>query len=384
MAPTNANATGVWTAQSKNNAKQGRQLLQAFFGNNDATPMNGTRSGVLVTTGITVASDLLVYNVVGLSMNVAPGWGIAHRSGQGPYAGELDSVVTVTCDTAPASNPRNDLIIMRMYDATLDTPPGGVPCRIEIITGTPNASPTDPMTPNALGVYTGFTDGAGGVGIPLARARVATTGAITLTDIRRSTAVAGAVRFLLPGDNPATAPVRAGEMQFNQATDTLQVSDHLGNWNTIPTGTAGRGYVNSFKGNTDLNVNTGTEQVLFSCSFTAVSGRRYKFTTDFEYYQKSGTAPYAVNMKLHTRIIAGATPTGTAGTILRGKYPNCPRDALFLTEPATMIGDDWVAPSSGTFTVSLSGSVDAGQGGIAGSGANTDHTYGILIEDIGV
>lgn len=227
--PTNANATGVWTAQNKNNAKQGRQLLQALFENNDATPMNGTRSGVIPTTGLTLLSDLLVYNVVGLSMDVAPGWGIAHRAGQGPYAGELDSVVTVTCDAAPASNPRNDLVIMRMYDAALsDAPPGGQPCRIEIITGTPAASPLDPMTPNALGVLTGFTDGNGGVGIPLARAQVSTSGVITLTRIRRAASLTGAVRLVLESDTDSAG--RVGQLRYNPTTDTLEVRRSDGTW----------------------------------------------------------------------------------------------------------------------------------------------------------
>jgi hypothetical protein len=150
----------------------------------------------------------------------------------------------------------------------------------------------------------------------------------------------------------------------------------------VANGSAPRGYVFSFKGNADLNVNTGAEQVLFWCGFNAIGGRRYRPTADIEFYQKSGTP--AVNMALHLRIIAGATPTATAGTILRGKYPNTPSGALFLTAPMTMLGDDWVAPTTGTYAVSVSGKVDAGQGGIAGSGANTDHTYGILIEDIGL
>lgn len=235
MAPTNAVATGVWTAQSKNNAKQGRQLLQALFGNNDGTPMNGTRSGVIPTTGYSAMSDLLVYNVVGLTMNVAPGFGIAHRSGQGPYLGSLDAVAAIACDTAPASNPRNDLVIMRMYDAAVgDTLPGGNPCRIEVITGTPAASPLDPMTVNAVGVYTGFADGAGGVGIPLARAQVSTSGVITLTQLRRFAGLAGAVRLVGEGDTGTD--VRVGQPRYTLATDLLEILDSTGTFRTIRKG----------------------------------------------------------------------------------------------------------------------------------------------------
>lgn len=141
-----------------------------------------------------------------------------------------------------------------------------------------------------------------------------------------------------------------------------------------------RGYVGGNSGNTDLNVNTGTEQILLSATFTAVAGRRYRFTMDFEYYQKSGTA--GTNMAQRVRVIAGGTPTATAGTVVRGKYPNTPTGSLFITLPATLIGT-WVAPTSGTYAASFTGKVDAGQGGIAGSGGvTTDHTYELMIEDV--
>lgn len=243
--PTNAAATGFWTAQQKNSAAQGRLLLQSIFGNNDATPLNGTRSGVLSTTGLGTGADLRVTVSSGLTMAVAPGIGIAHRSAEGPYEGWLKAATTVTTDAAPASNPRNDIVIMRWYDvAKGDTLPvagagSGQVCTIEIITGTPAASPSDPITANALGVYTSFPaqtgSGTGGIGIPLARAQVSTSGVITLTDLRRSTAQLGSLRYLLPGDNPAAAPVRGGELQYNPATGRVQVSDAGGNWNNMAT-----------------------------------------------------------------------------------------------------------------------------------------------------
>jgi hypothetical protein len=388
--PTQQAAMGFWTAQQRNNARQGRALLQGLYGSNDATPMNGTRSGVVPTTGLGNGSDLRVTVTSGLTMAVAAGTAVAHRSGQGPYEGWLAAAGSVTCDPAPATNPRNDIVVARFYDPAPgvgDTlPASGDPFKIEIITGSPGPVPVDPVSWNSLGVITSFPaqtgSGTGGIGIPLARAQVSTGGVITLTDLRMSTAPVGAVRYLLPGDNPAAAPVRAGEMQFNPATGALQVSDVAGAWNTISTGTVARGWVGGATYNADLNVNTGTEQALFAASFTASAGRRYIPWANFEYYQKSGTAPYATNMLLHLRIVAGGTATGTGGTILRGIYPNTPRDALFLTEPCAMIGDPWIAPSSGVYTVSVSGKVDSGQGGIAGGG--TDHTYGINIEDKGV
>lgn len=138
-----------------------------------------------------------------------------------------------------------------------------------------------------------------------------------------------------------------------------------------------RGRVGSASNNVDQNVNT-TEAIVISCTFTAVAGRRYKFTYDGEYYQKSGTP--ATNMAQRLRVISGGTATATGGTVVRGKYPNT-GPALFITLPTTLTGD-WVAPSSGTFSASFTAKIDAGQGGIAGG--TTDHTYEILVEDIGI
>ncbi|WP_328448996.1 hypothetical protein [Amycolatopsis sp. NBC_00438] len=243
--PTNAAATGFWSAMPGgsrvNNARQGRALLQAVYQNNDATPMNGTRSGVLPTTwdvANTRFTDLLVTVTSGLTMGVAPGSAIAHRSGQGPYEGWLTAAASVTCDPAPASNPRNDIVVMRWYDSTQgDTSPDGNPCRIEIITGTPGAVPADPISVNSLGVYTSFPTSGGGVGIPLARAQVSTGGVITLTRLRRSVGVLGATRALLEGDSDTAGSV--GDHRYNPATDVLEVKDSAGNWQRIVPGATG-------------------------------------------------------------------------------------------------------------------------------------------------
>lgn len=366
--PTNQNATGVWTAQNKNSAKQGRQLLQALFENNDATPMNGTRSGVLTSTGLTLMSDLLVYNVIGLSMDVAPGWGIAHRSGQGPYAGELDSVVTVTTDAAPASNPRNDLVIMRMYDAAIgDNPPGGQPCRIEIITGTPAASPVDPMTPNALGVYTGFTDGFGGVGIPLARAQVSTSGVITLTRIRRGASLIGGPRLLLEGDSDNAG--RVGQLRYNSNTDTLECRNSAGTWLPVMVGTTG--VVGAIVGDSGAVTsdapgtwNSATKVLSnVTASFSAVAGGKYEVIANVNW--TCSTASNQDALGLAWRAGAGLVATDPlAGQIGPRTHPD---GTGFNT--ATILGYI-TAVSAGTHNVGVIGWKPTGNTGTSQLRAN--------------
>ncbi|QKV74532.1 hypothetical protein [Amycolatopsis sp. Hca4] len=240
--PTNAAATGFWSAMPggsrSNNARQGRALLQAVYQNNDATPMNGTRSGVVPTTWDAANlrfSDLLVTVTSGLNMSVAPGTAAAHRSGQGPYEGWLTAAAAIACDPAPATNPRNDIVVMRWYDSTQgDISPDGNPCRIEVITGTPGAVPVDPITVNSLGVYTSFPTTGGGIGIPLARAQVSTGGVITLTRLRRSVGIIGATRALMEGDSDTAGNV--GDTRYNPATDVFEVRDSAGNWRKIRPG----------------------------------------------------------------------------------------------------------------------------------------------------
>ncbi len=285
--PTNAAATGFWSAMPGgsrvNNARQGRALLQAVYQNNDATPMNGTRSGVLFTTGLTTMSDLLVQVTSGLTMSVAPGTGVAHRSGQGPYEGWLLASGSVTTDPAPATNPRNDIVVMRWYDSTQgDTSPDGNPCRIEVITGTPGAVPVDPITVNSLGVYTSFPTTGGGVGIPLARAQVSTGGAITLTDLRKSTGLVGAVRLLGPGDSDTGG--RVGDFRYSPVTDLLEIKRSDGNWYPVQTGTTG--IVGAQVGYAEITANSSTwnsaTKVVtnLTTTFTGIVGAVYEVEAD--------------------------------------------------------------------------------------------------------
>lgn len=302
-------ADGLWTAQLKNNARQGRSMMAAFFESADGTPGNGTRSGVIVTTGFILASDLLAYNVAGLNVDVAPGTGVAHSPGQGPMVGFLNAVKTVRCADPPASNPRNDIIILRMYNlAAGDTSPDGQPCRIEIVTGTPGAVPVDPVTTVANGTITAIPAqaglGTGGVAIPLARAQVSTGGVITLTDIRKSTGVVGGPRYVLPGDGADTAG-RTGQLRYNPLTDVLEVKDGSANWQRIFFGdTAPRGAIGT---PTVLSSGTGlttTDTIQGEkCTVNIVSSRRYRV-----YHSRNEANAGVANNRFNKyRVAAGAT-----------------------------------------------------------------------------
>jgi hypothetical protein len=314
MVLTTQPADGLWTAQLKNNARQGRSLMAAFFESADGTPGNGTRSGVIVTTGFILASDLLAYNVAGLNVDIAPGTGVAHSPGQGPMVGFLNAVKTVRCADPPASNPRNDIIIMRMYNlAAGDVSPDGQPCRIEIVTGTPNAVPVDPVTTVANGTITAIPAqaglGTGGVAIPLARAQVSTGGVITLTDIRKSTGVVGGPRYTLPGD-AGDVGGRTGQLRYNPATDILEVKDSTATWqrmffgDSAPRGTLGT--PTSLSSTAGLTT-TDTIQPEKN-TVNIVTGRRYRVY----HSREEANAGVANNRFNKYRVAAGATVTVAA------------------------------------------------------------------------
>ncbi|MEV8615696.1 hypothetical protein AB0383_48725 [Amycolatopsis sp. NPDC051373] len=247
MAAINADADGFWSAMPNgnrvNNARQGRALIQSLFpGGSTTAPLSAIRSGVISTASDgTQAYDLRVTVQSGRILLVQPGSAIIGRSGQGAYLGwELPAARTVTCDSPPASNPRNDIVVFRAYDtAQGDTIPasGSIPARIEIITGTPGAVPVDPVTWDATGLITTWpaANPGGGVGIPLARAQVSTGGVVTLTDLRRGTAPIGGVRVLLPGDLLTDPSYMPGDIRWFNGLDYWDGT----NWNELGRPTIG-------------------------------------------------------------------------------------------------------------------------------------------------
>lgn len=179
---------------------------------------------------------------------------------------------------------------------------------------------------------------------------------------------------------PTASDTPAGHTQMQSLATAIEAK-FITNDNLLTANSSAyaRGRVGSVSGNSNLAVST-TEAVIFSCTFTAIAGRRYKFTADMVYYQSSGGSPYADTMYQKIRVISGATPTATGGTVVRGKTPNCARDALFLVEEGTLVGD-WVAPSSGTYAASFTARMLSAAGGIYG---DSDSNWELLVEDIGV
>lgn len=226
-------ADGAWTLQSLNTAIEGRYtagalLAQANVQSGSITPLITWRSGVLPSASYQGAvMDLSITTSSGLNLTVYPGVCVINRAGQGPYLCYNTTAKTVTVNAGDSTNPRNDIIVARVYDAAIGDAQTGF--AIEVVTGTPAASPVDPTLP------------AGS--IPLRRVRVvanaSTLSGSNLTDLRTSTTIPGAMRVLLGGDPTAMTGdgYLHGELRFRKAAGSLpDLIDYWGSdgaWHTL-------------------------------------------------------------------------------------------------------------------------------------------------------
>ncbi|WP_336158197.1 hypothetical protein [Amycolatopsis sp. VC5-11] len=372
MAPVNADADGYLTAMPNgnrvNNARQGRALIQSLFlGGSNTSPLSAIRSGVIPTAADALSAyDLRVSVQSGRTLLVNPGSAVIGRSGQGGYLSwELPAARTVTCDTPPASNPRNDIVVFRAYDTQLgDTIPasGGIPGRIEIITGQPGGTPVDPVTWDPfLGHISTWPAAAsgGGAGIPLARARVATDGTVTLTDLRRSTAPIGGVRVLLPGDLLSDPSYMPGDIAWYNGHRYWDGSA----WQEL---SSSLGYAKGLLAKNVYNgegvFGTQTEVVGDKASFTFDPARSYTF----EWQGCVSAAADRPYMTIGFRAANGATVTNTSPLFHsttqtlqgNGKFHTC-----HLTAPVSGASLAALGLTAGTVTAAITHYITLGNGG---------------------
>lgn len=126
-------------------------MLQALLGG----PVGSFAGGIAAQSGgahgVVGFTDMQVVQHAGTpAMNVDVGAGLAFVRGteasyQGVYQVVNDATVTVTISAADATNARKDLIVARIKDAGYSG--GSNAFSIEVVTGTPAASPADPAVP---------------------------------------------------------------------------------------------------------------------------------------------------------------------------------------------------------------------------------------------
>ncbi|MFC8584231.1 hypothetical protein ACFUGD_06700 [Streptomyces sp. NPDC057217] len=161
-----------------------------------------TLSGIIPgsPTGATVLGGLSVAGTAPGSMTatVQPGRAVVQSTdAAGAYPVVLDSPLTLTFGDGNASNPRIDLVILRIYDTAVDAL-GETKAAIEIIQGAAAASPTVPNVPAGaiplanVRVQAGASAGSGGIDWGTA-----------VTDRRTGTVSVGGILVGAPGANGA-------------------------------------------------------------------------------------------------------------------------------------------------------------------------------------
>lgn len=123
-------------AQAQHPAASFRRLVELLAagqsGVRSASDMAVAANGTPNMTTIVAAGEALVP-------------GTEQPAAQGAYYVYNDGAVTLTHAAANGTNPRRDLVVARVYDREYSGTTGA--WALEIVTGTPAASPTDPATP---------------------------------------------------------------------------------------------------------------------------------------------------------------------------------------------------------------------------------------------
>ncbi|MGY1456563.1 hypothetical protein [Streptomyces sp. SS8] len=177
-----------------------------------------SRDGVIPGSpdGAWALSGLYVYGQsAGMTATVASGRAVVQGDeSAGAYPVALTEYTPVTFADGDPDNPRIDLVVLRVYDETQDTSSGRTEAAVEIVQGTPAATPQAPATPRAalalaaVLVPAGASEGTGGIDWNSA-----------VSDLRRATvAVGGIVPEDWPRDIPGSYPgqyrdVGAGGLQ---------------------------------------------------------------------------------------------------------------------------------------------------------------------------
>lgn len=197
----------------RNNARDMRTQLVGSLYLSDAAGF-GARAGVLPRQYVAVNGfefvDLKVIQLdtPGQAVKLYPGKCVVPRTGQGSYLASSETTITnYPLDAPDPSNPRIDVVYVRVYDQTIgDTVLHGP--YVEHVNGVASGSPAVPSVPTGA--------------VPLAQIlRPAATNNVTqanITDVRKSTQLHGVPRPLLPGDSVSDPGITPGERRLRVAT----------------------------------------------------------------------------------------------------------------------------------------------------------------------
>ena len=192
-------------------AEDVRRMLHALF---------GSRGGIVAAGDLAVTQN----GTPNMSVNVADGRLVlpgSEATYQGVYVCENRGTTNVAIAAADSTNPRRDLIVARVRDAEYSGATNSF--AIEVVTGTPAASPVDPAVPANSWVLARVQVAAGATTI--------TNGVIT--DLRTVNTSqfgrAAALGGLVPCTSSFRPPQAVGQPIYETDTKRVAVSDGT-NW----------------------------------------------------------------------------------------------------------------------------------------------------------
>jgi hypothetical protein len=360
----------AWTFDDQNTSLNGRYMIGGFF-TNAASSVNANvawRDGVLPGPFSSSLGAYRSYHVTensptGSSVLVAQGHAIVTRTGQGVYVCPNSQSRVVDLDPADATNPRIDLIVLKVLDQPLGD--SVTQAQVLAVTGAPSGSPVVPAVPTGA--------------IPLARVAVAaapTGDTITnanITDLRKSTSLAGSIRILMPGDAVSDAGSPGNDLRYQAGLFERWTTGGGGRWEPFGKTNIGFGYVDKVTFTSNGGTTSGTTELMMrTATFTCLPNRRYKITarigltaTTSTYNARLRWAASGTVAISDTQIISERSRIHTTGAF----------DEKFI------IGE-FTGPSvAGSVTVGIS--VEATDGQPTQTIASAENVSYILIEDIG-
>lgn len=221
----------TWTLPG-NNGIDGRYHDGAFLAMaaTSVNPLGAYRDGVLPSAYS--SPDYLDLKVIsdsptpGMAVRCYLGQSVISRSSQGPYVSTLRTTGRVDLDASSTTNPRRDLIVAQVLDASIGD--ADTRTRMWRVTGTPSGTPVLPAVP--LGA------------IPLADVAVAANAtqitSANITDLRKAAGIRGAIRLMLPGDSHSDAGIYPGDARYCRTHQQVEVWKNDGVWHGTVTTTA--------------------------------------------------------------------------------------------------------------------------------------------------
>ena len=220
---------GTWTDQLANTATVGRYHDLGFLAEGAAGATNvfkQARPGILPGPPVAAASKIpgafAVAPTSGLNFSIQPGASILERNTlSGLYHVQSTAVGTGAVGTADPSQTRIDLVTLDHFDGALGDNSSTTLTRVHVKAGTPGGGvPTADVTPGARTILGWWT-------IP-ALTTTLTSG--MWTDARKSAAIRGAVRVLLPGDALSDPGFDIGELRDTSVISTQGTIDY---WDAV-------------------------------------------------------------------------------------------------------------------------------------------------------